>query len=72
MAGFCGCLSTGIETKQDPVKHLAYTWFNLKCTDQSGLVCGLSDMHCTSALAVEEGNDCESQEGKTIFMTSKV
>ena len=39
----------------------AYTWFNFHFTDQSGLFCGLSDMHCTSALVIEEENAFESQ-----------
>ena len=51
---------------------LAYTWFNLNFTDQSSLFCGLSDMYCTSALAIEEGNAFESQNGVTVVQTSKV
>ena len=44
----------------------AYTWFNLNFTDQSSLSCGLSDRRCTSALAIEEGNAFESQNGSDI------
>ena len=35
---------------------LAYPQFNLNFTDQSSLFCDLLNMHCTSALAIEEGN----------------
>ena len=41
-------------------------------TDQSSLFCGLSDMHCTSALATEEGNGFESQNVVAVVQTSKV
>ena len=51
---------------------LAYTWFNLNLTDQSSLFCGLSEMHCTYALAIKEGNAFESQNGVAVVRTSKV
>ena len=34
--------------------------------------CHRSDMHCTSALAIEEGNHFESQNGVVVVYTSKV
>ena len=51
---------------------LVYIWFNLNFTDQSSLICGLSDMHCISALVIEEGNMFESQNGVAVVQTSKV
>ena len=53
-------------------KSLAYTWFNLNFAHQSSLFCGLSDMHCTSALAIKEENAFESQNGVHVVQTSKV
>ena len=50
----------------------AYTWFNLNFTDQGSLFCGLSDMRCTSALAIEEGNAFESQNGIPVVQISRV
>ena len=50
----------------------AYTWLNLNFTDQSSLFCGLSDTHCTSALATEEGDAFESQNGIAVVQISKV
>ena len=51
---------------------MAYTWLNLNFTDQSSLLCGLSDMHCTSAFATEEGNAFESQNGVAVVQPSKI
>ena len=34
---------------------LAYIRFNFVFTDQSSLLCGLSDTYCTLTLATEEG-----------------
>ena len=50
----------------------AYTWLNLKFTDQRSMVFGLSDMRCTSALSIEEGNAFESQNGVAVVQTTKV
>ena len=44
---------------------------NLNFTDQSSLFCGLSDVCCTSALAIEEGDGFESQNGLAVVQTSK-
>ena len=49
---------------------LAYTWFNLNFTDQSGLFCGPSNMHCTSALSIE-GNAFEGQNGVTVVQLGR-
>ena len=35
---------------------LVYMWFNLNFTEQSGLLCVLSNIPCTSTLAIEERN----------------
>ena len=51
---------------------LADIWLNLNFTDQRSLFCGLSDMHCTSALATEEKNVFESQNGVAVVQTSKI
>ena len=40
-------------------------WFYLNFIDQSSLFRGLSNIHHTSALATEEGNAFESQNGAT-------
>ena len=49
-----------------------YTWSNLNSNDQSSLFCVLSGMHCTSALAIEEGNAFENQNGVTVVQISEV
>ena len=51
---------------------MAFTGFNLNFTDHSGLFCGLSNVNCTSALAVMEGNAFESQSGVAMVETAKV
>ena len=51
---------------------LAYAWFNLNFTDQSGLLRDLSNVHYTSPLATAERNALESQNGVTVVQTSKV
>lgn len=51
---------------------MAYTWLNLNVTDPSSLLCGLSDMHCSSAFATDEGNAFESQSGVAVVQTCKV
>lgn len=40
--------------------------------DQNSLFCGLQNMHCISALATEEGNAFESQNGVAMVQASKV
>lgn len=49
---------------------LAYTWFNLNFTDQSGLFCGPSDMYYTSALSIER-NAFEGQNGATVVQLGR-
>lgn len=51
---------------------LANIWVNLNFTDQSGLFCGLSNIHYTSALAIVEENTFERQSGVAVVLTSKV
>lgn len=41
-------------------------------SDQGGLFCGLSIMHCISALATKEGNSFESQNGVAVVQASRV
>ena len=48
------------------------TWFNLNFTDQISLFCDRSDRRCASALAIEEGNAFESQNGVAVVQTSNV
>ena len=51
---------------------LANIWLNLNFTDQSGLFCGLSNIHYTFALAIVEKNAFEHQSGVAVVLTSKV
>ena len=51
---------------------LANIWVNLNFTDQSGLFCGLSNIHYTSALAIVEEDTFERQSGVAVVLTSKV
>ena len=46
---------------------LAYTQCNFAFTDQSSLLCGLSDIYCSLTLAIEEGNAFESQNEAAWF-----
>lgn len=45
---------------------LASAQFNLNFADQSILFCGLSDMHCTAAMVIEEANAFEFQNGVAV------
>lgn len=51
---------------------MAYMWLNLNVTYPSSLLGGLSDMHCSSAFATDEGNAFESQSGVAAVQASKV
>ena len=47
-------------------------WFNLNFTDQRSLFCGLSDMHCTSSLTIEEEDAFENKNGVAVVQIPKV